>query len=76
MPPPDIYPCTPYYPWSAANPRNRPAADMPRFVGREIVVTEKLDGSNTLLHQGHASPRSADGASASPCLAMARKHHA
>lgn len=30
MPPPDKYPRTLYYPWILANPRNRPAADMPR----------------------------------------------
>ena len=76
MPPPDKYPRTPYSPWSAANPHNRPAADMTRFIGREIVITEKLDGSNTLLRQGQACPRSTDSASASPWLAMARKHHA
>ena len=76
MPPPDKYPRTPYSPWSAGNPHSRPAADMTRFIGREIVITEKLDGSNTLLHQGQASPRSADSASASPWIAMARKHHA
>ena len=49
---------------------------MTRFIGQEIVITEKLDGSNTLLHQGQACPRSSDGASASLWLAMARKHHA
>ncbi len=43
MPPPDKYPRTPYYPWSAANPHNRPSADMTRFIGREIVVTEKTE---------------------------------
>jgi len=75
MPPPDKYPRTPYSPWSAANPHSRPAADMTRFIGREIVITEKLDGSNTLLHQGQAYPLSKDNAAAS-WLAMARKHHA
>lgn len=49
---------------------------MTPFLRREIVITEKLDGSNTLLRQGQACPRSADSASASPWLAMARKHHA
>ena len=49
---------------------------MTRFTGREIVITEKLDGSNTLLRQGQACPRSADRAAAAPWLAMARKHHA
>ena len=73
MSPPDKYPRTPYSPWI---PANRPAADKTRFAGREIVITEKLDGSNTLLHQGQASPRSADRSSASPWLAMVRKHHA
>ena len=64
MPPPDKYPCTPYSPWSPANPRNRPAAYMARFVGREIVITEKLDGFNTLLRQGQAYTRSSDSAAA------------
>lgn len=76
MPPPDKYLRTPYSPWILANPHSRPAADMTRFIGREIVITEKLDGSNTLLRQGQASHRSADNASSSPWLAMARKHHA
>ncbi len=49
---------------------------MTRFAGQEIVITEKLDGSNTLLRQGQACPRSADSASPSPWLAMACKHHA
>ena len=76
MPPLDKYPRTPYSPWIPANPRNRPAADMTRFAGREIVITEKLDGSNTLLYQGQACPRSTGNASAPPWLAMSRKHHA
>ena len=76
MPPPDKYPRPPHSPWIPANPHNRPAADMTRFLRREIVITEKLDGSHTLLRQGQACPRSTDSAAAVPWLAMARKHHA
>ena len=73
---PDKYPRTPYCPWSPDNSHNRPTADITSFVGREIVITEKLDGSNTLLHKGQARARSTDSAAAAPWLAMARKHHA
>lgn len=41
-----------------------------------MVVTEKLDGSNTLLHQGAVYGRSVSAPSLGKWLAMVRKHHA
>ena len=47
-----------------------------RFVGEEIVVTEKLDGGNTLLHAGAVYARSVAAASTGKWMAMVKKHHA
>ena len=53
-------------------------ADTRNLIGRDIVITEKLDGSNVLLHQGQVYARSTAGgpAASHPWLAMTRKHHA
>ena len=51
-------------------------ADPERFVGRPVVVTEKLDGSNTLLHEGNVYARSVSAPATAKWLAMVRKHHA
>ena len=59
------------------HPRGDRQTECPeRFVQREIVITEKLDGASTLLHQGLAHPRSAGAPSQAPWLGMVRKHHA
>ena len=50
--------------------------DPERFVGEEIVVTEKLDGGNTLLHAGAVYARSVAAPSAGKWMAMVKKHHA
>ena len=69
------YPRTPCWPWSPSRPRgDRATKDPEGFIRREIVITEKLDGSNTTLRNGDALTRS--GTRAAPWLAMARKHHA
>ena len=47
-----------------------------RFVGEEIVVTEKLDGGNTLLHAGAVYARSVAAPSTGKWMAMVKKHHA
>ncbi len=71
------YPRTPCWPWSPSTPRGDRQTECPeRFVQREIVITEKLDGASTLLHQGQAHPRSAGAPSQAPWLGMVRKHHA
>ena len=45
-------------------------------MGRRVAVTEKLDGSNTLLHQGDVYARSVSAPATAKWLAMVRKHHA
>lgn len=47
-----------------------------RFVGEPVVITEKLDGGNTLLHSGEVYARSTSAPSAGKWMAMVRKHHA
>ena len=51
-------------------------ADASRFVGEPVVVTEKLDGGCTLLHQGAVYARSVDMPSNAKWMAMVKKHHA
>ena len=50
--------------------------DPRRFVGEEVVVTEKLDGGNTLLHAGNVYARSVSAPSEAKWMAMVKKHHA
>ena len=69
------YPRTPYLPWSPGGESGRLVIDPQDLANRKIVVTEKLDGQNTLLLNGKARTRSLHGQSA-PWLAMVRKHHA
>ena len=71
------YPRTPYWPDSPTKARDGDTlTDPERFVGRPVVVTEKLDGSNTLLHQGDVYARSVSAPAAAKWLGMVRKHHA
>ena len=74
---PAKYPRTPYWPWSPQVASDgRTLADPAVFVGPEVVVTEKLDGSNTLLHGGQAYGRSVSSPSTAPWMGMVKKHHA
>ncbi|MDE0128876.1 MAG: RNA ligase family protein [Gammaproteobacteria bacterium] len=41
-----------------------------------MVITEKLDGGNTLLHSGEVFARSTSAPSAGKWMAMVKKHHA
>lgn len=50
--------------------------DPGRFVGVLVVVTEKLDGGNTLLHAGKVYGRSVSAPSEAKWMAMVKKHHA
>ena len=45
-------------------------------MGDAVVVTEKLDGGNTLLHAGKAYGRSVSSPSSGKWMAMVKKHHA
>ena len=46
------------------------------FVGREVVITEKLDGGNTCLYGGEVYARSTGAPSHAGWMGMVRKHHA
>ena len=71
------YPSTPYWPWSPAIGRGDDMhANPERFVGEDVVVTEKLDGGNTLLHAGKVYARSVSAPSEGKWMAMVKKHHA
>ncbi|MFV2121133.1 RNA ligase family protein, partial [Streptomyces sp. Act-28] len=57
------YPRTPHLPWSPGAGRDDVrAADLSGFAGREVVVTEKLDGENTTLYAAGLPARSVDSA--------------
>ena len=71
---PTKYPRTPYSPWSPSI-ADREIADMYNFVGKPIVITEKIDGSNTMLHNGQVYGRSVDTPSNAGWLAMVKQYH-
>ena len=74
---PTKYPRTPHWPWSPTiHPDDRTHSDPARFVGREVVVTEKLDGGLVCLHRGEVFARSMARRAEAPWFAMVRKHHA
>ena len=71
------YPKTPYWRWSPSVGRDDGVHPDPgRFVGEAVVVTEKLDGGNTLLHRGKVYGRSMVAPSEGKWMAMVKKHHA
>ena len=71
------YPRTPYWTWSpTVAPGGRRVSDPANFVGPEVVVTEKLDGSNTLVHRGEVYGRSVSAPSSAPWRALVKKDHA
>ncbi|MFF5212878.1 RNA ligase family protein [Streptosporangium sp. NPDC000396] len=57
------YPRTAHLPWSpGATSDDMRAGDLSGLVGREVVVTEKLDGENTTLYSDGLHARSLDSA--------------
>jgi len=71
------YPRTVYWPWSPSCGREDGVHAYPRrFVGTPVIVTEKLDGGNTLLHTGSVYGRSVSAPSDAGWMAMVKKHHA
>ncbi len=71
------YPRTPYWPHSPTIGRGDAVhPDPPWFVGRPVIVTEKIDGSNVLIHRGKVYGRSVATESANKWMAMVKKHHA
>ncbi|MFC6021168.1 RNA ligase family protein [Plantactinospora solaniradicis] len=57
------YPRTPHLPWSAGvAPDDLRVSGLAGLLGREVVVTEKLDGENTTLYRDGLHARSLDSA--------------
>lgn len=55
------YPRTLHLPWSpGASDDDKILESVEHFQGREVVVTEKLDGENTSMYQDHYHARSTD----------------
>lgn len=74
---PPKYPSTPHWPDSQTVHRDDSYHDNPAgFVGREVVITEKVDGGNTCLYNGEVFARSVAAPSTAKWFAMVKKHHA
>ncbi len=55
------YPRTYHLPWSEGmNDDDRMHRDLSFFVGKEVVVTEKMDGENTTIYNNYVHARSVD----------------
>lgn len=53
------YPRTPHLPWSEkASDDDRRLSDVDHFVGREVIVSIKMDGENTTLYKDKTHARS------------------
>jgi hypothetical protein len=55
------YPRTPHLPWSpGASSDDVFLIDTQMFMGKSVVITEKMDGENTTLYPDHLHARSLD----------------
>ncbi len=71
------YPSTGHWPGSLSVHRDDTYNRNPEaFVGREVIITEKLDGGNTSLNNGEVFARSNVAPSHAGWMAMVRKYHA
>lgn len=57
------YPRTYHLPWSSPSSDDRVLHTLGHFTGKEVVVTEKLDGENTTLYNDYVHARSLEKAS-------------
>lgn len=74
---PPKYPRTPHWPWSqTVHSDDSYHSDPSRFVGVDVVITEKLDGGNTCLWNGEVYARSTSQPATHGWMGMVRKHHA
>jgi hypothetical protein len=73
---PPKYPSTKHWPASETIHRDDTVHTNPEsFVGRPVVITEKVDGGNTCLSQGEVFARSVAAPSTAGWMAMVKKHH-
>lgn len=71
------YPRTLHWPWSETIHKDDKIHQNPEFfIGKEVVVTEKLDGGNSMLLEGTAFARSTGQEATAGWFAMVKKHHA
>ena len=69
------YPRTPHLPWSRGlTIDDIRLPDVDKFVGKEVVVTEKMDGENFTLYPNYAHARSVSGRDHPSRTWMKRKH--
>lgn len=70
------YPSTPHWPWSQKVHRDDTYHKNPEFfVNKKVVMTEKIDGGNTLLFNGDVYARSVLTPANDGWFAMVKKHH-
>lgn len=73
----DKYPRTPHLPWSPGGTNDdRRLSSVDHLLGRELVVTEKLDGSNLCMTQDAVYARSHAAAPRHPSFDAAKALHA
>jgi hypothetical protein len=73
---PPKYPSSPHWPWSQqVHKDDRYHQDPEWFVGREVGISEKLDGGNTCLNAGEVYARSTGQPATQGWFAMVKKHH-
>lgn len=74
---PPKYPRTPHWPWSQQVHQDDSYHQDPGFfVGRDVVITEKLDGGNTALCAGEVYARSTGQPATQGWFAHVKKYHA
>lgn len=74
---PPKYPRTFHWPWSQQVHSDDSYHQNPEFfVGRKVVITEKLDGGNTALNAGNVYARSTGQEATQGWFAHAKKYHA
>lgn len=55
------YPRTPHLPWSlGATSDDKVLPSVSHFEGRQVIITEKMDGENTTMYRDHIHARSLD----------------
>lgn len=74
---PPKYPSTGHWPWSETVHRDDTYHNDPEFfLGKQLVLSEKLDGGNTCLYNGDVYARSTTQPATQGWFAMVKKHHA
>jgi len=74
---PEKYPRTLHWPESETiHADDKTHTDPEFFIGKQVVITEKLDGGNTCLYNGKAYARSTTMEAGDGWFAMVKKHHA